>query len=128
LPDDMRRVLVACGAGAGLAAIYNVPFGGACFALEVVLGLVIGARMRSAAVGIVMSAVACAWIATIVGRVAVPDRPTYALENDTWDAWQLLFAAVLGPLPRMAGYAFGWLVDRMRGRAAQGTQILWRMP
>lgn len=128
LSDDMRRVLVACGAGAGLAAIYNVPFGGACFALEVVLGLVIVARMRSAAVGIVLSAVACAWIATIVARVAVPDRPTYALENDTWNAWLLLFAAVIGPLLGMAGHAFGWIVERTRGRAAQGTQILWRMP
>ena len=33
-----QRLLVACGAGAGMAAVYNVPFGGALFALEVLLG------------------------------------------------------------------------------------------
>ncbi len=38
LPDWQRRLLVACGAGAGMAAVYNVPLGGALFALEVLLG------------------------------------------------------------------------------------------
>ena len=32
------RIMVACGAGAGLAAVYNVPLGGAVFVLEVLLG------------------------------------------------------------------------------------------
>src|SRR6202043_638579 len=35
LPEWQRRLLVACGAGAGMAAVYNVPLGGALFALEV---------------------------------------------------------------------------------------------
>ena len=121
-------VLVACGAGAGLAAIYNVPFGGACFAVEVVLGLRLVARAKGAAVGIVGSALACAWIATIVARVAVPDRPTYAMEHETWNATLLLFAAIAGPLLGAAGYGFGAMVDRARRRAAQGTQLLWHMP
>ena len=38
LPEWQRRLLVACGAGAGMAAVYNVPLGGALFALEVLLG------------------------------------------------------------------------------------------
>ncbi len=33
LPGWQRRLLVACGAGAGMAAVYNVPLGGALFAL-----------------------------------------------------------------------------------------------
>ena len=35
LSDEQRRLLVACGAGAGMAAAYGVPLGGALFALEV---------------------------------------------------------------------------------------------
>ena len=38
LSPPERRLLAACGAGAGVAAVYNVPFGGALFALEVLLG------------------------------------------------------------------------------------------
>ena len=38
IPPVQRRLLAACGAGAGIAAVYNVPFGGALFALEVLLG------------------------------------------------------------------------------------------
>lgn len=30
LSDEQRRLLVACGAGAGMAAAYNVPLGGHC--------------------------------------------------------------------------------------------------
>jgi H+/Cl- antiporter ClcA len=36
--DDQRRLLVACGTGAGMAAAYGVPLGGALFALEVLRG------------------------------------------------------------------------------------------
>jgi H+/Cl- antiporter ClcA len=35
-PAD-ARIMVACGAGAGLAAVYNVPLGGALFTLEALL-------------------------------------------------------------------------------------------
>lgn len=37
LLEDETRTLIACGAGAGLAAVYNVPLAGALFTLEVML-------------------------------------------------------------------------------------------
>jgi len=39
LSDEQRRLLVACGAGAGLAAEYGVALGGTLFALEVLRGM-----------------------------------------------------------------------------------------
>jgi H+/Cl- antiporter ClcA len=39
LTDEQRRLPVACGAGAGMAAAYGVPLGGALFALEVLRGV-----------------------------------------------------------------------------------------
>ena len=39
LTDEQRRLLVACGAGAGMSAAYGVPLGGALFALEVLRGM-----------------------------------------------------------------------------------------
>jgi H+/Cl- antiporter ClcA len=38
LTAEESRILIACGAGAGLAAVYNVPLAGAVFILEVLLG------------------------------------------------------------------------------------------
>ncbi|MCD6360468.1 MAG: chloride channel protein [Armatimonadetes bacterium] len=38
VPDSGRRVLVGCGAAAGIAATFNAPVGGAFFALELLLG------------------------------------------------------------------------------------------
>ncbi len=40
LSDEQRRLVVAIGAGAGMAAVYSVPLGGALFALEVLRGSV----------------------------------------------------------------------------------------
>ena len=66
LPAWQRRLLVACGAGAGMAAVYNVPLGGALFAVEVLLGTL--------SLPVVLPAVAMSAIATAVAWVAVPDR------------------------------------------------------
>jgi len=38
LSDEQRRLMVAIGAGAGMAAVYSMPLGGALFALEVLRG------------------------------------------------------------------------------------------
>nr|WP_280607295.1 chloride channel protein [Legionella pneumophila] len=37
LTPEESKIMLACGAGAGLAAVYNVPLGGAVFVLEVLL-------------------------------------------------------------------------------------------
>lgn len=38
LTPECTRIMIACGTGAGLAAVYNVPLGGTLFTLEVLLG------------------------------------------------------------------------------------------
>ncbi len=38
LPPHKLKILVGCGAAAGLAATYNIPIGGTLFAMEVILG------------------------------------------------------------------------------------------
>jgi CIC family chloride channel protein len=37
LPEDRMRVLVACGAGAGIAATFNMPIAGVFFGIELIL-------------------------------------------------------------------------------------------
>ncbi|UTI65328.1 chloride channel protein [Paraconexibacter antarcticus] len=104
-----RRLLVASGAGAGMAAIYNVPLGGALFALEVLLGAV--------TLPLVLPALATTLVATITAWVAVPDHPTYHAPIFGVSASLVLWAALAGPLAGVA--AVGWVrliarVNRLR--------------
>ena len=69
LSDEQRRLIVAIGAGAGMAAVYSVPLGGALFALEVLRGAL--------ALRLVVPALAAALIATTTAGFVVPNAPLY---------------------------------------------------
>jgi H+/Cl- antiporter ClcA len=69
LSDEQRRLVVAIGAGAGMAAVYSVPLGGALFALEVLRGAL--------ALRLVVPALAAALIATTTASFVVPNAPLY---------------------------------------------------
>lgn len=90
LPDTQRRLLVASGAGAGIAAVYNVPFGGALFALEVLLGTL--------SLPLVAPALATSFIATAVSWLMLPDRPTYTVPFFAVTSGQAVWAVLFGPL------------------------------
>ena len=113
LPVWQRRLLVASGAGAGFAAIYNVPLGGALFALEVLLGTV--------ALPFVLPALATSVIATAVAWITLGTRPTYDLPHYLLHpGQQLVFALLAGPIIGFA--AVGWvravkLATRLRPEA-----------
>jgi H+/Cl- antiporter ClcA len=57
--------MIACGAGAGLAAVYNIPLAGTVFVLEVLL--------RSIQPTVVIPAIVTSWIATVVARTGLGD-------------------------------------------------------
>ena len=67
-PED-TRIIIACGAGAGLAAVYNAPLGGTLFALEVLLG-----TFQFSAV---IPALATSAIATAVAWLGLGNTPQY---------------------------------------------------
>ena len=71
LTPEQRRLLVACGGGAGMGAIYNVPLGGALLAAEVLYG--------SLSLAVVLPALACSVIATVTSWLVLPNQPTYTL-------------------------------------------------
>jgi chloride channel protein, CIC family len=74
LPPPQRRLLAACGAGAGIGAVYNVPFGGALFALEVLLGT-LSFSLVAPAFAASLIATACAWL-LISDQPLIMFRPT----------------------------------------------------
>ncbi len=116
-----RRLLVACGAGAGLAAVYNVPLGGALFASEIMLG--------SIALPVVLPALACSAVATAVAWVYLPHHPAYInIPDYRFSATVMVFSLVAGPVIGLlaSGYIrlIGWVsYHRLEGRAQIGGPL-----
>ncbi len=90
ISPSQRRLLVAAGAGAGMAAVYNVPLGGALFALEVLLG--------SLALPLVLPALLTSLLATAVAWIVIPTHATYVVPVYGVAARQIVWAALIGPL------------------------------
>ncbi len=91
MSPHQRRLLIACGAGAGLAAVYNVPLGGALFAAELLYG--------SLSISVVLPALATSVIASVTAWIYLPNRATYLdLGNFHFSTSQLIWAVVAGPI------------------------------
>ncbi|MDR8030852.1 chloride channel protein [Burkholderia cenocepacia] len=114
-PDDCR-LMVACGAGAGLAAVYNVPLGGAIFVLEVLLGTF---EMRALIVAVVTSA-----IAAIVAWLGLGNEHQYTVPAFVLSTPLVAWSIVCGPLFGFAAYGFVRLTTRARANAPKD----WRLP
>jgi CIC family chloride channel protein len=83
------RLLVACGAAAGIACAYNAPLTGAFFVAEIVLGSI---AMESIGPLIVSSVVA-----TVVASQFLGAQPVYRMPNfGAVPNWQLIAHALLG--------------------------------
>jgi chloride channel protein, CIC family len=91
LTDEQRRLLVACGAGAGMAAAYGVPLGGALFAVEVLRG-VLALRLILPALLVSACAAGVAWL------LAMPNEPTYLIPSYSLSASVICWSAVAGPI------------------------------
>jgi len=121
LSPAQSRLLVACGGGAGLAAVYDVPLGGALFTAEILVG--------SLALATVLPAVACAGIATVTGWLYLPDQATYPdIPGYHSSARIIVWALVVGPLVGVlaAGYVrlLGWVSHhRVRGVGSLGAPL-----
>jgi H+/Cl- antiporter ClcA len=109
LPLWQRRLLVASGAGAGLAAVYNVPLGGTLLALEVLLGTL--------ALPLALPALITSVIATAVAWVTLGTHPAFFAPSYAIHGSQLLWAAAVGPLIGLL--AVGWTLLIRRASLAQ---------
>jgi H+/Cl- antiporter ClcA len=114
------RILVACGAAAGLAAVYDVPLGGALFAVEVLLGEITFATA--------LPAFATSAIAAFVARLAIPDEVLYHVPDMHMSPSLLVWSIVVGPVLGFAGVGFVKLTNRMQGIAPKGWKLLVVLP
>ncbi|HEX2902030.1 MAG TPA: chloride channel protein [Jatrophihabitans sp.] len=106
LSPAQQRFLVACGGGAGLACVYNVPLGGALFTAEVLLG--------SITLPTVLPALACSGVATMTAWLLLPQHATYVnVPAFTLHPQLVVWAVIIGPIVGVLAAAYirliGWL-------------------
>jgi CIC family chloride channel protein len=112
LPAWQRRLLVASGAGAGMAAVYNVPLGGALFALEVLLGTL--------ALPLVLPAVTTSVIATAVAWITLGTKPTYHVPGYGVAGSHIVWALLIGPVAGFAAVAWVRTIARVNALRPRG--------
>lgn len=121
MTGGQTRLLMACGAGAGFAAVYNVPLGGALLAAEVMLGTI--------SLPTILPALACSGVATVTAWLYLshhqtyPDVPVFRLTVPL-----MVFALVAGVLTGViaSGYirAIGWVTHfQLTGKWSIPAQV-----
>ena len=92
-PKELQ-LLAACGVGAGMGAAYNVPVGGALFAIEVLMGEI---SLRMA-----MPALLCSGVATVASWALLPTGPIYNVPEYPVSVQLTVWAIIAGPLLGLA--------------------------
>lgn len=98
-PAPRMRILVGCGAAAGIAATFNAPIAGSMFALEIVLGEFEIVTFSP----IVLSAV----IATVISRYHLGNFPAFVVPKyELVNPWEIGFYILLGIAAGVAALLF----------------------
>ena len=113
-----REILLGCAAGAGLAAVYSVPIGGALFALRIVL--------RTWNIRAVVTAVVTSGLAVLVAAPFTHRGPALHWPHPHLSYLLIVLAVLLAPATLAVGLAFTRLTARARSRAAErGPRDTW---
>ena len=116
LDPKETKIMLACGAGAGLAAVYNVPIAGAFFALEVLLG--------EFSVSLLLRALLISGLAVMISWIGLGNYPAYQVPNLEISTSLVVWSLIAGPILGFAGYWFKQAATAAQNRA----QPNWQTP
>lgn len=113
-PRPRLRLMVACGAAAGIASAYNAPVGGAMFVAEIVLGTIAMESFGPLVFASVM--------ATIVARMFLGGHPLFTVPRFTLVTYFEIFPYIL------LGLVCGVMSPYFRGMLSQSARFMGRLP
>lgn len=116
LDPQYRQWLIACGAGAGLAAVYNVPLAGALFVMEVLL---VSFDWRVALMALVTSTLGAS-----VAWLGLGAESQYVVAPFATQPGLIFWAILAGPVCGFAAVHFTRLTSAARADAPRG----WKLP
>ncbi|RNE48487.1 chloride channel protein [Corynebacterium alimapuense] len=114
--QEQRRRLIAAAAGAGLAAVYNVPLAGILFSIEV---LPARRDWRTVVAAITMSI-----IATVTAWPIVGNQPIYQFPSPDFRLSTLAWVLLAIPLAVGAGRLFTAMIELAQRRSIQDPRWL----
>lgn len=116
LSSQDARTLVACAAGAGLAAVYNVPLAGALFSLEVLL-----CTYKWSAL---LPAVTTSTIAVVISWIGLNNEPLYHIPTLMISYSLVIWSIVTSPIFGACAFWFAQSVAKAR----RNRQHNWQLP
>ena len=117
LGPEERRLLAACGAGAGMGAVYNVPVGGALFALEILLGTV--------SMPLAIPALLTSGLATATTWLFLPIEATYQIPRYPTSWLAVAFAVAAAPILGAASVGYMRLIIWADRHKPKGAGLAW---
>lgn len=106
LKPELRRLCLACGAAAGIAATFNAPIAGSMFALEIIL--------MNIEVSYISFIVIAAITGSVLSRLFWGELPTFEVTPFVLDSyWELTAYLILGIGAGLVSIAFVRLIFKM---------------
>ena len=115
-----RQLLIACGAGAGLASVYQVPFASALFVLET-----LGVSWTLKNIIIIF---ATTYVSAYGAKPIVGGYTLYTVDKVTIDSSSFIQAIILALFVTPLAIIFGYLAKKASKHRITGKEILWTLP
>lgn len=107
LSEERIKLMIACGATAGVTSAYNAPIAGAVFILEIAMGSLSSEMVGPLIVSSVVANIVTRWV---LGLSAVYQMPPFAMIT----GWEVFAYAGLGLVCGLMAPLFRWVLDCVR--------------